>query len=90
MAKQFGKEITLGAVTGFCSGYAMKKVAKAAAVGIGLFFIGIQILAYQGLITVPWAKVSKKFIETADLDGDGTILRTKTLVTLHVQKSSTI
>lgn len=38
-----GSEITMGAVLGFCSGYAVKKVGKAAAFVVGVTFIATQV-----------------------------------------------
>eukprot|EP00469_Lotharella_globosa_P006679 CAMPEP_0167787204 /NCGR_PEP_ID=MMETSP0111_2-20121227/9269_1 /TAXON_ID=91324 /ORGANISM="Lotharella globosa, Strain CCCM811" /LENGTH=176 /DNA_ID=CAMNT_0007678773 /DNA_START=109 /DNA_END=639 /DNA_ORIENTATION=- len=67
------KQLTLGGISGVCAGYATKTVAKQVAYGIGLFFIGVQILAYNGIITVPWENVEKKLKEAADLDGDGDV-----------------
>mmetsp|Transcript_5641 Transcript_5641/g.11171 ORF Transcript_5641/g.11171 Transcript_5641/m.11171 type:complete len:182 (-) Transcript_5641:91-636(-) len=67
------KQLTLGGVSGMCAGYATKTVAKQVAYGIGLFFIGIQVLAYNGIITVPWDSVEKKLKAAADLDGDGDV-----------------
>ncbi len=36
------------------AGYAAKKLARLTAIAIGLAFIGLQILAYNGLITINW------------------------------------
>lgn len=38
-----GSEITMGAVLGFCSGYAVKKVGKMAAFVVGVTFIATQV-----------------------------------------------
>jgi uncharacterized membrane protein (Fun14 family) len=55
-------QLGVGGLGGLCVGYAIKKVAKIVAVIIGLFFLGLQYLAYQGIINVDyvglenWAK----------------------------------
>ena len=43
-------QLGVGGLGGLCVGYAVKKVAKIVAVIIGLFFLGLQYLAYQGII----------------------------------------
>ena len=40
---QVGTRISFGAVAGYCSGYAIKKVGKAAVVFVGLSFIALQV-----------------------------------------------
>jgi uncharacterized membrane protein (Fun14 family) len=55
-------QLGVGGLGGLCVGYAVKKVAKIVAVIIGLFFLGLQYLAYQGIINIDyvglenWAK----------------------------------
>ena len=43
---------------GFVLGYAVKKVAKIVAVIVGLFFIGLAYLDYQGWAKIDWGKIS--------------------------------
>jgi uncharacterized membrane protein (Fun14 family) len=43
-----------GFLFGALAGYAIKKVLKIAAVGVGLFVAGIAFLAYKGWIDVKW------------------------------------
>lgn len=45
-------QLGVGGIGGLCVGYAVKKVAKVVAVIIGLFFLGLQYLAYKGIIDV--------------------------------------
>lgn len=40
-------------------GYAVKKVAKVVAVIIGLFFLGLQYLAYKGIIDVNYGALEE-------------------------------
>ncbi len=51
------QQLSFGALAGFAAGYALKKVGKFVAVGIGLLFIALQLLAYYGVIQVDWGVV---------------------------------
>jgi len=46
-----------GGVAGAVVGYTAKKVTKLVALILGLAFILVQVLVYQGLITVNWSAV---------------------------------
>jgi len=48
-------ELGVGGVGGFVVGYALKKVAKMAAIALGLFFVALQYLAYKGFITIDYS-----------------------------------
>ena len=56
LASQLG----VGVVAGFAVGYALKKVGKLLAVAVGLVFVVVQLLAYQGLVTVHWGEVEAR------------------------------
>jgi uncharacterized membrane protein (Fun14 family) len=45
-------QLGVGGVGGLCVGYAIKKIAKIVAVIIGLAFLGLEYLAYQGIISI--------------------------------------
>ncbi len=47
-------EIGMGGVGGFLVGFAVKKAAKIIAVIIGLFFLSLQYLAYENIITIDY------------------------------------
>jgi uncharacterized membrane protein (Fun14 family) len=66
-------ELTLASGLGFCSGYALKQVGKAAAVAVGIVFIMAQTAAYNGYIDIKWGKVQKDMIAKVDPNGDGRI-----------------
>ncbi len=51
------QQISFGALAGFASGYAIKKVGKLVALGLGLLFVALQILAYYRIIQVDWGVV---------------------------------
>ncbi len=50
-------QITFGGLAGFVAGYALKKVGKVAAIALGLFLVGLQLLAYYGYVTVDWTRI---------------------------------
>jgi uncharacterized membrane protein (Fun14 family) len=67
LASQLG----VGAVAGFAVGYALKKVGKVLAVAVGLLFLTVQILSYQGIVTVHWGEVEARvdpLLETTSLE----------------------
>jgi len=64
-------KLSFGAVMGYCSGYALKKVGKALAVVIGVGFIGIQSAVATGYIKVDWDKMSNDVVMKIDTSGDG-------------------
>ena len=64
-------QITFGSVLGYCSGYASKQMGKAAAVYVGMAFLGAQGLAYAGYIDVNWGKVKRDARSALDVDRDG-------------------
>lgn len=66
-------ELTLAGGLGFCSGYALKQVGKAAAVAVGIVFLMAQTAASQGYIDINWGKVQKDVIAKVDSTGDGKI-----------------
>ena len=52
-----GEQLGVGALFGFCVGYAAKKITRLAAIVLGLTFILIQILASYHLVTPHWDRV---------------------------------
>jgi uncharacterized membrane protein (Fun14 family) len=47
-------QLGVGGIGGLCVGFAIKKVAKIVAVFIGLGFLGLEYLAYQGIISIDY------------------------------------
>ncbi len=45
-------QLGVGGVAGLCVGYALKKIGKLVAIIIGLAFIGLELLAYYGIINI--------------------------------------
>ncbi|GAX12379.1 hypothetical protein FisN_1Hh313 [Fistulifera solaris] len=68
-------EVSYGFISGYCSGFAMKKVGKAAGLIFGLGFIGLQTLANQGYITVNHGKLREEVEGFFDMNKDGKIDR---------------
>ncbi|MGQ9510538.1 MAG: FUN14 domain-containing protein [Thermaceae bacterium] len=52
-------QLTFGGLAGFATGYALKKVGRFLAVGLGLLFIALQLLAQAGYVQVDWTRIQK-------------------------------
>ncbi|MCX8072334.1 MAG: FUN14 domain-containing protein [Candidatus Binatia bacterium] len=52
-------QLGFGGLAGLVAGYAAKKVAKLIALLLGVLFFTLQILAYQGWITIHWQEVQR-------------------------------
>jgi len=73
-ASEYAGQLSVGAITGFCSGYALKKVSKAAAFVLGLGFIGFQVARYHGVVQSPdWQAMDDKLVAALDANGDGKV-----------------
>jgi uncharacterized membrane protein (Fun14 family) len=53
-------QLGVGGVAGFAVGYALKKVGKLFALVLGLLFMAVQWLAFNGFLTVHWAEVEAR------------------------------
>ena len=71
LAGPYLSQMGMGGFFGVCSGYALKKIGRLAAVGTGVVFIFLQGLAYKGFIDINWEKVQAKVKEAIDLNNDG-------------------
>lgn len=60
---------TFGLVTGFLIGYAFKKISKIFVLLIGIFLIGMQLLAYNGIITIDWLAIEQYSNTVVDENG---------------------
>mmetsp|Transcript_11595 Transcript_11595/g.25060 ORF Transcript_11595/g.25060 Transcript_11595/m.25060 type:complete len:124 (+) Transcript_11595:337-708(+) len=63
----------LGALLGFCGGYAAKKVGKVAALVTGGLLGIFQIAAYFDYVTINWDKVQRDLTRLVDVNKDGKI-----------------
>lgn len=52
-------QLSFGLIAGIIVGYTFKKITKLLAILLGLFFMGIQILAYYKFVSVNWEKVAE-------------------------------
>mmetsp|Transcript_35769 Transcript_35769/g.55028 ORF Transcript_35769/g.55028 Transcript_35769/m.55028 type:complete len:179 (+) Transcript_35769:73-609(+) len=66
-------QLSYGFVSGYCSGFALKKAGKVAAVILGISFMGLQSLSYSGYIDVNHDKLKQDVEDLIDLNDDGKI-----------------
>ena len=66
-------QLSYGFMSGFCSGYALKKVGKVAAIVLGGGFMALQTLSYSGYVEVDHGKLKKDIEGMMDLNKDGKI-----------------
>lgn len=66
-------QLSYGFISGYCSGYALKKVGKTAAVVFGLGFMSLQTLSYYGYVKVDHGQIRKDVENLLDLNDDGRI-----------------
>jgi len=59
-------KLSFGAIMGYTSGYATKKVGKVAAFVVGAGFIFLQSLAVAGYIEIDWMKIKDSAIKKCD------------------------
>lgn len=52
-------QLGVGGIGGICVGYALKKVAKIVAFIVGLAFLGLQYLAYVGIININYGALEQ-------------------------------
>mmetsp|Transcript_140198 Transcript_140198/g.349432 ORF Transcript_140198/g.349432 Transcript_140198/m.349432 type:complete len:167 (+) Transcript_140198:52-552(+) len=68
-----GGSLSAGSVLGFCSGFAVKKAGKAAALIVGSIFCLQQGLSQLGYVQVNWPKVEKDLTQLLDVNKDGKV-----------------
>jgi uncharacterized membrane protein (Fun14 family) len=67
-------QISYGFITGYCSGFAAKKIGKLAAGAFGVAFMGLQTLAYFGYIQIDHKQIKKDIMGGyLDLNHDGIV-----------------
>lgn len=65
-------QLTFGGLTGYAVGYALKKVGRALAIVLGLFFVALQLLAQAGYVQVDWTRIQRDvepFLQQPGLQG---------------------
>eukprot|EP00055_Hartaetosiga_balthica_P003702 m.8685 g.8685 ORF g.8685 m.8685 type:complete len:161 (+) comp3221_c0_seq1:43-525(+) len=65
---------SLGTVAGVCASIAIKKISRKAAFAVGTGYVTLQLLAYNGYITINWNKIEGDIVSLLDRDGDGKLL----------------
>ena len=65
-AKPIIAKISFGSIMGYCSGYALKKIGKVAAVILGCGFIAVQTCVSYGYLEVDWNKVKDDAVKKVD------------------------
>ncbi|GKZ01220.1 hypothetical protein MPSEU_001073300 [Mayamaea pseudoterrestris] len=70
-AKPLMAKLTFGSFVGYCSGMATQRIARATALLIGVTFIGIQIAASAGILTMDWNKLQLHCTKLMDVSGNG-------------------
>jgi len=59
-------QLGFDAIVGFVIGNAAKKIVKLLVILLGVFFVSLQYLAYQGYLTINYAKFQEAFGLWAD------------------------
>lgn len=54
-------QLGFGTIVGFVVGYTAKKIVELLLIFLGLFFVALQYLAFQGLITINYEKFQQAF-----------------------------
>ncbi|KAI8093881.1 FUN14 family-domain-containing protein [Halteromyces radiatus] len=74
-------ELSFGVLLGFCTGYLIKKVGKFFALAVGVGFVFLQCLSYNGYITIHWDKLEGGYNKQLGTDEHGKVttkvIRTK-------------
>ncbi|MDP2900897.1 MAG: FUN14 domain-containing protein [Candidatus Bathyarchaeota archaeon] len=52
-------QLGVGGVAGLCTGYALKKIGKLVAVLVGIAFLGLELLAYKGIISINYSALQE-------------------------------
>ena len=65
-AKPILAKVSFGSIVGYCSGVALKKAGKLAAVVLGAGFVALQTCASYGYLTIDWDKVKGDAIKKVD------------------------
>lgn len=66
-------ECGVGGFAGYAAGFALKRAAQVVIFTTGCLFIGMQVMANHGYITVHWEKIEKDWRGKLDTNGDGEV-----------------
>ncbi|KAI8060502.1 FUN14 family-domain-containing protein [Gongronella butleri] len=73
-------ELSFGLVMGLCTGFLIKKVGKLFALMVGLGFVFLQYMSFNGYITVNWDRIEGRYNDGMGAGKDGRV------TFKHVQK----
>ena len=94
VSRAFGEPGTYyGFAAGACTGFALKKVAKAAALTFGAVFIGFQLAAKSDYVTVNWPKIEmnlKKYLPDKPEDESRIVTETVNYLTTNTGIASAV
>lgn len=76
------KQITIGGVTGWCSGFLFRKVGKPAALAVAGGLVVLQVASHFGYIKINWPKVNRHLekVEREISEYDPSYLKNSVLV----------
>ncbi|CAG8435895.1 680_t:CDS:2 [Funneliformis caledonium] len=77
-------DITFGSILGFCTGFLFKKIGKMVAIAVGIGFVFLQYMAYQGFVTIHWQRINNAFTQEMDVDQDGHVTARDTKSKLRI------
>jgi uncharacterized membrane protein (Fun14 family) len=66
-------ECGVGAFAGYAAGFAIKRAAQVVIFTTGCLFIGMQVMANHGYVTVHWDKIEHDWKGQLDTNGDGSV-----------------
>jgi uncharacterized membrane protein (Fun14 family) len=52
-------QLGIGGIAGFCTGYSLRKIGKLLVVIFGIVFIGLELLAYLGRISINYTVIEE-------------------------------
>jgi uncharacterized membrane protein (Fun14 family) len=73
LASGIPTDVSYGFLAGYFSGLALKKIGKVASITLGVSFLALQALAYNGYIEVHHEKLQEQVQELLDRNHDGVV-----------------
>jgi uncharacterized membrane protein (Fun14 family) len=52
-------QLGVGGIAGLCVGYALKKIGKFIAILVGIALLGLELLAYKGIISINYSALEE-------------------------------
>jgi uncharacterized membrane protein (Fun14 family) len=70
---EYVTELGVGGFAGYAAGFAIKRAAQVVVFTTGCLFIGMQVMANHGYVTVHWDKIEKDWKGGLDSNADGKV-----------------